>query len=492
MKHLKAAASKAAVILFTLMLVGTMLTGSAVAQNAEINYDEGPNLVITEDSVTIAEHDRAEMASVLEYYDDNGEVTTLPATINDSASENPIEVDYTKIDAEALSTFPREDVNASAMDETEWTKDAAGSAGTGTIAAGSVGDVSAVEFSASSQTSGDTMVFSYSNFSSLSDADKRVLFSTFEIASAGSGATVELAAVEDDGDEKSIELYNASGDSSNVDDVATTTGTGFVGQVKLTELTVAGSGDGDLSSIDSIEVRIHDEAATVRMTGLDAEKKALEEIGEHYNATSEETETFYEVTSPGAHNLTEIWTLDTWTTDATVHDLVVKNLRYSAEYAPADDVSVSYTDATNYQYPSKVEVYERVSVPAAIDLSHSGLQLEATQNFVEPRYVIAEYAEGEGDVEPENATYSDVSGQYSSQGDTHILDDTVTVGTEYDGHWMILLNDDDVKDLQDVDQGPISGPISESSGGILGSIGSWIAGAFASLLGIFGVNKRWG
>ena len=37
MKHLKAAASKAAVILFTLMLVGTMLTGSAVAQNAETN-----------------------------------------------------------------------------------------------------------------------------------------------------------------------------------------------------------------------------------------------------------------------------------------------------------------------------------------------------------------------------------------------------------------------------------------------------------------------
>ena len=175
MKHLKAAASKAAVILFTLMLVGTMLTGSAVAQNAEINYDEGPNLVITEDSVTIAEHDRAEMASVLEYYDDDGEVATLPATINDSASENPIEVDYTKIDAEALSTFPRESADASAMNASEW------SAGSGSVSAGSVGDVDAVEFDVS-QTDGSSAVYTYSNFSSLSDANKRVLFSTFEIA----------------------------------------------------------------------------------------------------------------------------------------------------------------------------------------------------------------------------------------------------------------------------------------------------------------------
>lgn len=490
MSRLKSGAYKALMAVMVLALMGSMMIAPAAAQNAELNYDEGPNLVITEDSVTIAEHDRAEMASVMEYYDDDGDVATLPAT-SDSASENPIEVDYTKIDADALSTFPRESDSASAMNDSEWTKDAAGSAGTGTLAAGSVGDVDAVEFSTSSQTAGDSMLFSYSNFTALDDADKRVLFSAFEVASADTGATVELAAVEDDGDEKSIELFNASGDSTNVDDVATTTGTGFVGQVKLSELTVAGSGDGDLSSIDSIEVRVHDEDATVRMTGLDAEKKALEEIGDHYNATSEESETFYEVTSPGAHNLTEISTLDTWTTDAVVHDLTVKNLRYSAEYAPAEDVSVEYTEATNYNYPSKVEIYEGVEVPAAIDLSHTGLQLEATQEFVEPRYVVAEIAEGEGDIEFENATYSDVTGSYTESGATHILDDTVTVGTEYYGHWNILLNDDDVKDLQDVDEAVVSGPVSESDG-LFGSIWGWIAAAGGSLLGILGIKSRTG
>ena len=491
MTRLKSGATTALTMLMVLALIASVAVAPVAAQNSELNYDAGPNLVITEDSVTIADHDRTEMASPLEYYDDDGDVATLPATINHSASENPLEVDYTKIDAEAFETFPRESDDASAMDDTEWTKDAANSAGSGTIAASSVGDVDAVEFSASGQTSGDTMVFSYSNFTALDDADKRVLLSAFEVVSADSGATVELAAVEDDGDEKALELYNASGDSANVDDVATETGSGFVGQAKLANLDVAGTGDADLQSIDSIEVRIHDANADVKMTGLDAEIKSKIALGEHYDVSAEETETFYEVESPGAHNVTALTALGSWTSDATIHDLTVKNLRYSAEFASPDDVQVTYSEATNYQYPSKVEIYESVEVPAAIDLSHNGLSLEATQNFVEPRYVAVEYAEGSGDVTFENASYTDLSGTYTDVDETHVLDDTVTVGTEYTGHWMILLNDDDVKDLQDTDAGAIGGPISESSGPIE-SFGSWIAGMVGSLLGILGIKSRWG
>ena len=75
-----------------------------------------------ETDVTVEEWDGADFDSALEYYDDAGDATELPASLNDS-NDNPVTLSATAIDFEDRNEFPRKtdenDNSASALEGCE-------------------------------------------------------------------------------------------------------------------------------------------------------------------------------------------------------------------------------------------------------------------------------------------------------------------------------------------------------------------------------------
>lgn len=119
--------------------------------------------------MTIAQHDRGEMTSELQYFDDSGEIATLPATVN-SSQDTPYTFRADQIDSDAFTQFPR-DKNVSAIDATEWST-TSGASSSMTISqtdGATASGVDSVEFNAS-VVSGETATATFGNFSVKKDA----------------------------------------------------------------------------------------------------------------------------------------------------------------------------------------------------------------------------------------------------------------------------------------------------------------------------------
>lgn len=428
-----------------------------------LNYEEEktPNPYISAQTVTIAEHDRSEMTSPLQYYDDNGDLASLEATYNDS-QETPFTFRADQIDAAAYTKFPREHGN-SAINASEWTTSSgAGSSMTvsqtdGATAAG----VDSVELNASVAT-GETASATYSNFSAIdTDPKKRVARFIGNVDSLESGAEVQLRFVDSDGDYKAL-VINSSETASADDVIGASTGQGYVAQERLSNLaTDTSAGDGTFDDIAEVTVHVEGGDATVTMVGLDVESKSEFVLGETYNSTSEDYEDVSERHAGGDMSLsvTSLSTMGAVFDDATIRNLEVSEVRYRfADLTDADDYSVEFSDAPAYSYPRKLEIYGRISVPTAIDLTHSGLALEMRQGLISQKYATVEVAEGVGDTAFENiSSWTSKSDVFTAQGDVHELDGTVAVDQEYAIHGVFL--------LQQSDEDAMKSSSSESGGG---------------------------
>lgn len=442
--------------------------GLVAAENSAINYEKGPNPYVAEDRLDKATHNMSSMAP-LDYSNDNGEIVALPAELNSSVDEQ-YRIRWDKVSDDDLRQFPRDKDSVSALDSAEWTT-------SGLTVSDSSGEVSGLSISGSSGTA------TFSNFSALSDSNKRVLTAVFNVNTLQSGATVEIRAVDADGDYKAATI-NSTSDPSTDSVAAAATGNGYVYQQKLNALAVQGSGDGSLGDISKITVSISGASADVTLTGFDVERKSPLTLGKTMRDTDgdgdEETVTVEEVTSPGELAVTDLSTLDSVFDDAVINDLGIMGVHYEAQYVGSEDVNVTFSDASNYpNYDSQLDANYRIVVPTAIDLSHSGLTLKAEQRFVESRYRTVEYAEGAGDADFGNiSSWTSLDSTYSSKDTTHTLDSTVQPGESYAFHSQILLQSDEVRELQQTGGG--GAPVS-TGGGILGSIWTWITGALATL-----------
>lgn len=471
------------------MVLSGGLAGVATAAmgNSAINYEEGPDVYVHEKRVDIATHDRAEMDSVLNYYGDNGGMKHLPATQNDSLDET-VAVRYDKINDSDLRKFPRDGSN-SIVDASSWTKDVSGSAGSASITDTTTAPgVEAVQLSTSSQSSGDVAKFTASsNISITTDPEKRVLFATFNVDTLDSGAETTVRAVDSDGDYKAAEI-NASESTDTRNVAATATGNGYVFQQKLVDLPTEGSGDGTFDGIQKVVVVTNDADSSITITGIDLERKSIDDLGETMRDTNgdgeDEATTITEVETGGEVKLTGLDTLPSMFDDAIITDLGVFGVEYRSSDAEADDVSMNFSDAANYPgYPSKLDAYERVKVPTAIDLSHNNLELRAEQKFIGERYKTARVAEGTGDTDFTNiSSWTDVSDSYTSKGDTHTLDSSIQPGQEYVWNGVLVLQSDEVKDLKDTGASGPGAPV-DNGGGIFGNIWTWITGGIAVLTG---------
>lgn len=469
MKVSKVVASLAIVALVVSSSAG--MGAAASTGNSAINYSAGPNAQIAEDYVTINQHDVGDMGP-LQYYDDSGEVTTLPAHLN-SSTNNHFKVNYGKVQTAAYGEFPRYDGAGSALNASQWT--ASGltvSQSDGASASG----VDSVTFEGT-PASGASQSATFSLSQNLDDAPKRVLFVSFDAPTVQSGTTVNATVTAASGATKTVQLVDPDGNASDATTFAAASGSGYVGQVKLND--VATSGAGSFDEIASLNITVSDADATVRVTGLDLAHKTKQALGEH--SVDGDTESFYQVTTAGAHNVSALDSLTSLVgTNATIHKLEVHDLIYAAADAPADQVSQSIEDAPNYQYPKKLDSYEQIRVPAAIALSHHGLSFQSEQKFVSPRYVTAETSSGTGDTAFTNvSSWTDRTSMYGGHvGDMHTFSSTVQPGQNYNLHLTILLKSSDVSALQDVGGG---GAAVATSGGAWYT-GIPVIGGFIGLL----------
>lgn len=479
-----------------LALVVALVAATPVAVTAgnsalDWSADAAPSVCVEESELVVAQHAPADMDSPLAYYDDSGDVQTLAAHLSDEPN-NSVGWTVTHRAAPSFGEFPRsgavddgvDAANASVLDASEWATDAGVSVSDsdGTAATG----VESVTVATNgSLGAGDSVTAAYDNVSITTDAAKRVLMAVMDVVSIESGAVVEIAAVDADGDRKVIEVNSSASSADATEVVATSAVDGVVGQVKLADLGTDAVGDGSFDAIESVEVTVVDGDATVRLVGLDVERKSAVTLGERRADTdgdgSLETETVTDVSAGGVVYYRSVGSSDL---SGPIMDLHVKEVRYCLSDLPADRINVNFTPAwvDSYAFGAGLEVTARLRVPSAIDLSHSGLTLNMTQQRVADRYVDVSVATGTGstglgDVD----SWTDESGHLANAGDTVTLRDPAPAGTNVDVRIRRLERPEDIDSLR-----PTATPAG-GGGGPVGSSGGIPMAVWGVLTGVAGL-----
>ncbi|PSQ06649.1 hypothetical protein BRC92_00320 [Halobacteriales archaeon QS_4_69_31] len=473
------------------------ITGPAAAAGPALDFtnDKTPNPMLVEDTLTVAEHDRGAMSGPLEYYDDGGAVATLPAEVNTSQT-TPVGLRFDKIDGEAYRLFPRvdgeSDNGATWTDTAQWSKNS-GASSSVSIADADADSVQKVSVDATVAT-GETATATFgSNVSITQDPNKRVLTFVGNVDTLASGSSVEVRVVDGDGDYRNATIEAGAVASAN-DVIANATGNGYVFQQRVSDLPLTTAGDGTFDGIQQINVVASENDAKVTIAGLDVDRKSTIELAEIERDTdgdsSLETTTITDYYEGGVAGVTSLDTLGAWADSASIMDLEVYDVSYQfSDLTDESEYSVNFSDADDYSYPQKLELYADLEVPSAIDLSHGTLTLEYYQGLVSDRYVTLEIASVDSSAEFGNvsdASYSDKSGSLSGQGTTAELVASASADTTYRVHMVALLQTEEVEGMQG--DGP-AGPTDSSGGGFFSTIIGKIAGVATMVLGAVGIQR---
>lgn len=485
--------------LLALLVVASGLAPMAAAAGGGLNYADGdaPNPTLHADT-TVDSYDVA-WGDSLQYENDGGDVESLPAELNRSTDPdqlgngtvNPFAFKTTDIEFADAGEFPRNDDEsdgngASALDASEYTTSGASVSDT-TTAPG----VDAFQFQAS--TSGDSAT--YDNFSVSSDAEKRYVQVFYDIPSA-SGASSVTMTIKDatDGDTAVVELYNSSASDTDADDVgAISTGEGKGLQVQVGQLDVSG-GDGTMDEIGSYTISA-DGSATVETSAINLEKTGEWNLGtENVDTDTDdddlETEDVTEAT--GEIRIDSLSTMGATFDDATIKGLTFP-AEFNAEQAPDDDVMAMFESDNAYpNWDSLGDIYYRLELPSAYDLSYANTQLRADQNWPETRYATVQYQEDAGDTDFEDIdSWTEVTSNFDSEGDSVTVDNTVSADTEYAINVQLKLTSDEASAMQATSGGG-AGIFGGSGGGPIDTLLS-IPGAIATAIaGFLGLRMRGG
>lgn len=488
-------------VFVAVLVLGSMAAPAMAASSFNAEASAAQNPYISAD-VTVATHDRETM-SPGEYEDNSGEVAELPATVDRSEDVDDLgtgEVNAysfiaTDVDFQDAAAFPHGDDDVSAVDnESEWSVDTSSSAGSMTVSdAETAPGVEALEVSTASQTSGDTAVAAFDNVSVTSDIQKRYLQTFLDVRTLDSGAEVQLRAVDADGDYVQATINSAqTGADESV--IGNATGEGYVYQRQVGAMAVAGSGDGTMSEIQSIEVAVLDGDATIRMSALNADKTGEYKLAEKRVDTDDsddfETETIREVATPGAVATHDLSTMGATFENAVIHGLEMP-MDFRASDLDSDDskVNVSFGAAESYpSFDNLMTAQYRLVLPDAYDLSYANAQLEQEQTLPASRYDSVEYREGAGDTEFENIdAWTDATTQFTSQGDEVVLDSTIQPGQQIAISEDVLVTGDERSQIEQV--GGV-GQFGVGGGGLVDQVLSIPGAIVATIAGFLGLRAR--
>ena len=477
-------------LLATLLVTSLAAPAAVAAPDFNENASAAQNPYIEAD-VTVANYDRVEMTPG-QYEDDSGDVANLPGTVqqsNDvddigSGEVNPYHFTATDVAFADATAFPHADNNVSAIQNTtRWGVNTSASAGSMTVdSAMTAPGVDALYVSTSSQTAGDTATASFDDVLITSDAQKRYVQAILDVDQLDTGATVELRAVDSDGDYVATTI-NSSATASDDDVIATGTGDGYVIQEQVGALSTQGSGDGTMGAIDSVEVVVMDGDATIQMSALNADKTSQWSLGDKRVDTDSdddfETETIEDVSEPGQVQLSDMDSLGPAFDDAEISGLEMP-MRFAASDLATDDQKVNVTFQPAESYPSfenRMEAYYRLELPSAYDLSYANAALKQDVTVPSSRYQTVEVREGASDTQfSEIDGWTDSTSAITSQGDTVTLDDTIQPGQEIAIHETVLVTNDEADALREIAG---AGQFSENSGGLINTLVSPLGGLAA-------------
>ncbi len=492
--------TKARALALAALLVFSVLGAGAVGiAGAQVNSDAEAHTPIYGHSTseTISAHDLGAMDSPLELFDDSGEVHELNGTYNDS-QDTPFGVRWDKVETSAYTEFPRtsdeSDNAATWADTAQWSSTTSADAGN-TISDADAQSVPKVELSTSSMASGESTTFTFAENVSLDDPNKRVLMSVLNVDTLDSGATVEIRAVDGDGDYRYAEI-NSSANGSDEAIVANSTGNGYVFQERVGDLPLAGNGDGSLDSIESIEVVVHDADATVTLAALDADRKSTIEFGTIERDTDDDGDMeevrFEDYWEGGEAKLTE-YDFGEQFDSAVLHDWTVYDVRYSMSALPDEERTVEFHNSSESSYDAEVERTGDVIVPSFIDLTHGTLSLRAEQGLISEKYgrlrtAAVDSSTGFGNVSSE--AWTDRTGALSEKGDTVTLVSGISADQQYRVDFVGYLTQEDADALQS--SGVLSMGPTSSDGGFFSNPLGVIVGLLGSAAGALGLSRLFG
>lgn len=461
------------------------LSALAVPVAAALNYDAGaaPQGYITSD-VTVSSHQVGWDA--LQYEGDSGDIETLPATVNETGTDNPYSYAPTGLNFSDARAFPHSKDDISAVGDTgEWSTTTGISVSDVETAPG----VDAVEFATNgSFTTNDQATATFDNFSVTSDVSKRFLQVGLTVDTLDTDAVLEVRAVDADGDYVNASIDTAR--SSGEDFIANSTGEGFVYQRQVGKMTVRGNGDGSMGEIQKVEIVAMDADSNVDVMLLNVEKMSKYDFGEERVDTDGddelETETIHESKTAGDIAVHDLSTLGDTFDDATINDLT-----FSADFRladlPEDDSDVEFSAAESYPaFEHTLEAHYRIQLPDAYDLTYSNAVLRDKVSVPSGRYETVEYAEGVGDTSfADVSSWSSVKSSYSSEGANVTVDDTIQPGQEIALHYVYPVTADEKAALQAT--GAVGGPIGGAGGlgdlpviggvvAALGGLWAWVTG----------------
>ncbi|WP_435099598.1 hypothetical protein [Halarchaeum sp. P4] len=379
--------------------------------------------------------------SAIEYESDSGTLSSLNASVNESA-KNPVTLLATDINFSDAGAFPHGDSNASALDASEWTTSGLTVSETSTASG-----VDALGVATNgSMASGNTASASYT-MSVDSDENKRYVQIFADVSTLDSATHATVRVVDQDGDYKRL-IIDADNSTNAASVLANSTGEGFVSQRqlgKLTTQTVSGS-DGTFDNIRSVEVHVQDGDLDAAFSVINIEKMSKYVLGEQKadtdnDGTKDETRTVYE--PAGAYGVTSFDTLGGAFSDAVVHNADIAMNFSTADLSKETDAHVEFTTASGWpDFKWMADVYYRLELPAAYDLSYSNAELTSEVTLPASRYQTVEVAEGVGDTDFKDiSSWTDVTSKFDSRGETVTLDSTIQSGQAIGLHFEYPVTD---------------------------------------------------
>lgn len=482
--------SRKSIALVLVALIAT--SGIATALGGSVNWgsDPAPNTEFAR-TETKAVHDMTWGTSdddLRKYENNNGDVVSMEAEINDSA-DNPVSFVPTDIEAGDLGAFPHAKSSVNVTDAGEWSVDSSGVATSGATAdvsnAETAQNVDAVRFHTDSLASGDVAKYTFSNFSITSDENKRYLIVGQEIEALTSGATVEYRVVDEDGDYKSAEVNTTR--SSGEDFMANQTGEGFLFQEQLGNMELTANGDGDYNNIEKVVVVVQDGDVDASVPYLNLGKMSEYKFGSKQADTDSdddlETVDHIEKKVAGAIEVSGLDTLGSEFSSAVLHGVTLDVIETPSQQ-PNENVYINTTRTDKYpNYAGTATIAVRMEAEDAYDRSISNAVLRDTQSVTSGRLMSVEYAEGVASDDEVNAdfvdstTFSDMTGQYTGEGTEVQLDSSLSKGSAVLVKYEFRLTADELDALEAAGGG--------GSGGKTSGVGSIpiIGGLIVALLG---------
>lgn len=485
---------------FTLLLVVLLVSSgivAAVGGSVGWSSDPAPNTEYAREE-TKAVHNMTWGTSddaLRQYENNNGDLVSMEAEINDSA-DNPVSFVPTDIEIDELATFPHAKDGVAATDASEWSVDTSGVSTSGATAdvsnAETAPGVEAVRFNTADLTSGDTAKYTFDNFSITSDENKHNLVVGEDIATLDSGAVVEYRVVDEDGDYKAAEINTTR--SSGDDYMANATGEGYLYQEQLGNLELEGSGDGTFNNIEKVVVVVEDGDYDGSVPYLNLDSMSPYQFGTEKTDTdgddSLETVNHVEKKTAGPVSVTGLDTLGGAFDSAAIHSVTMDVIEEPADQ-PDANVFLNTTETDKYPgYAGTATIAVRMQAEDAYDRSISNAVLRDTQSVTSDRVISVEYAEGVPDEEAvdqaylDNRSLSDMTAQYGSEGKEVQLDASLSKGSAALAVYEYKVTEDQMTALEATSGGDGSGSTGAKSGGGVGSI-PLIGGLLVALLGIF-------